>query len=283
MPGLLIGVIAISFAAIFFRKTAPTHPLVAAGTRLAIAAVLLSPWTFRSIRKSGLKGSFLVPALGAGALYGLHFGAWVTSLTMTSVAASVTIVTSTPLILAGISLATGKDRPQKAHWVAMALALVGLGIIGGKDLQAGNSSLLGDALALVGAIAMAGYLLLVRSLGPTLNPLAFTGLATMVGAFFLFAVGLASGIPWVIPSSTAWQFLILAALIPQMVGHTLLTWALKYASPTTVGLSTVGEPVGAAILAWLWLGEILDPLTALGCSITLIAVVAGIKASQLSE
>jgi len=279
LSGLVVGVIAISFAAIFFRKTAPTHPLVAAGTRLAIAAVLLAPWTLRSALKGKLQGRYLACALGAGAFYGLHFGAWVSSLTMTSVAASVTIVTSTPLILAVWSLCTGKDKPQRAHWLAMALALVGLGIIGGADMQSQSSNLAGDGLAFLGAVAMAGYLLLARSLGRDLDPLAFTGFATIVGAGTLFAAGAIMGIPWEIPSTTAWKYLLLAALIPQMIGHTLLTWALRHVSPTTVGLSTVGEPVGAAILAWIWLEESVGAFTAIGCSVTLFAVIVGVRAA----
>jgi len=257
--------------------------MVAAGTRLAIAAVLLAPWTIRSALKGKLKGRYLTYGVGAGALYGLHFGAWVSSLTMTSVAASVTIVTSTPLILAVWSLGTGKDKPQRAHWVAMALALVGLGIIGGADMHSQSSSLAGDGLAFLGAVAMAGYLLLARSLGPNLDPLAFTGIATTVGAATLFAAGAVMGIPWQIPSITAWKYLLLAALIPQMIGHTLLTWALRHVSPTTVGLSTVGEPVGAAILAWLWLEESVGAFTAIGCSITLIAVILGIRAAPAPD
>ena len=275
-PALLVGVIAISFAAIFFRKTDPTHPLVAAAVRLAIASIVLAPWTWSRWRQGFLHRKVLLYGLWAGLLYGLHFGAWVSSLAMTSVAASVTIVTSTPLILAGVALFTGKDRPRPGHWVAMGLALLGLTIIGVADLQMGNTNLAGDVLAFVGAVAMAGYLLLARSLGPTLDPLAFTGLATTVGAISLFIVGAASGIPLEVPTNEAWGFLFLAALIPQLVGHTSLTWALRFVTPTVVGLATVGEPVGSTLLAWIWLGEEVSPTVFSGCSITLVAVVLGI-------
>ena len=276
LPALAAGVISISFAAIFFRKTDPTHPLVAAGVRLAIASIFLAPWAWRRWKQGLMEPRVLRYGVWAGLLYGLHFGAWVSSLVMTSVAASVTIVTSTPLILAGFALVTGKDRPRTGHWVAMGLALLGLSVIGAADLQAGDSNLIGDILAFVGAIAMAGYLLLARSLGPKLDPWAFTGIATTVGAISLFVVGAASGIPLEVPTREAWFYLCLAALIPQLVGHTSLTWALRYMTPTAVGLATVGEPVGSTFLAWIWLGEGVSPAVFSGCSITIIAVAIGI-------
>ncbi len=96
IPGLFVAVTAVSFAAIFFRKASPTHPLVAAGLRLAFASVLLSPWLLSAWRRGTLTRTVLLHGSVAGLFYGVHFGAWVSSLTLTSVAASVTLVTATP-------------------------------------------------------------------------------------------------------------------------------------------------------------------------------------------
>jgi len=267
---LLVAVVAISFAALFFRLAEPTHPLVAAAVRLGISAVLLLPFVLRAGRQGRLDASMVKAACLGGVFYAVHFGAWVSSLTMTTVAASVTLVTATPLLLALIGLVTGKDRPDRRLWQSLLVACVGIGIIGWESLDEG--ALIGNLLALVGAAGMAFYLLVARGQGERLDPWAFTGIATGVGAFILSGASVATGISLEVPNQSALFFLFLAALVPQLIGHTLLTWALKRVSPVIVGTATLGEPVGASLLAWIWLGEGVGPLVVLGCFITLSGV-----------
>ncbi len=274
---LAVAIVAISFAAIFIREAAPTHPLIVAATRLAIAALILAWPTMRAWRAGRLPAKVLRAAASCGALYGLHFGTWVTSLTMTSVASSVTLVTATPLLLAGLALVTGRDRPEPRHWASIGLALVGLTAIGWADLSLSREALVGDALALVGAAAMAGYLQIARGLGRELDVLAFGGLTTSFGAVALLAASLVAGVPLHFASLESLGWIALAALVPQLIGHNVLTWLLRHATPTAVGLSTVGEPVGATLLAWLWLGEPVTPLVGVGCAITLGAVLLTLK------
>jgi drug/metabolite transporter (DMT)-like permease len=273
---LALGVVAISFAAILFRKAAPTHPLLMAAVRLAVAAVVLAPVTLRAWRRGRLPSRILGPALGAGVLYALHFGTWVSSLELTTVAASVTLVTATPLLLAVVAWVTGRDRPDRRHWGALLLAAVGVTLIGGFDLGTSPRALLGDVLAALGAAAMAGYLLLVRSRGAELDVWGFSGVACAVGAGCLLLAAAAAGLPIRVASSQSLGYLVLAALVPQVLGHGLLTWSLRHVRPTVVGMATVGEPVGSTLLAWLWLGEVVPPGVAAGCAVTLLAVVLSV-------
>lgn len=273
---LVVAVTAISFAAIFFKKAQPTHPIVAAGIRLSIAALLFSPMAIRAWRNGNGSRQLVISGLWAGILYALHFGTWVTSLTLTSVASSVTLVTATPLLLGIYAVLTGNDKPEKKHWLSIALALVGLTVIGSHDSSQSGNALLGDLLAFGGAAAMAGYMLVSRRLGESLDIWIFGAIATSVGAATLLSTALAFDIPIEASSDEALMYLVLAALVPQLIGHNLLTWALRYARPTIVGISTIGEPIGAALLGWLWLGEMVSATVALGCSITLAAVVLAV-------
>ncbi len=274
---LLIAVIAISLAAIFFRKAAPTHPLVAAGTRLLIATAVLSPFMFR--RVMALPKKIKVAGMVGGLLYAVHFGAWVWSLNLTSVAASVTLVTATPIMLAVYGLFSRRDRPGKKLMFALILATLGVLCIGGHDLGHSSAAAAGDALALVGAIGMAGYMLLVRGLG-SIDTLAFMNIAVACSAIILLGLATLLGIFPLPQSPQAWGWLALAALIPQIVGHGILTWSLRHTTPTRVGLITVGEPVGAAALAWFWLGDTLSPEVLVGCAMTCAAVFMALKESQ---
>ena len=274
---LVVGVTAIAFAAIFFRLAAPTHPLAMSCLRLSMASALLSPLVVRAWRRGRLSSRQVRAAALAGVMYAVHFGAWVSSLTLTSVASSVTLVTATPLLLAIVGLATGRDRPDRRLGVALSLSLVGLAIIGGQDLAISDDALLGDGLAILGAAAMAGYLLIARDLGEELDVWAFSGIATGVGALTLAATTVAAGVSLEPASMEAFGFIVLATLVPQLIGHTLLTWCLRVTRPTVVGIATLGEPVGSSALAWVLLGEALEGWGVVGCAVTLAAVFIAIR------
>jgi drug/metabolite transporter (DMT)-like permease len=271
VPALVAAVCAISFAAIFFRKAAPTHPLVAAGVRLAIAATLLSPLVVRSWRAGRLPATVIRSAALGGVAYAVHFGAWVTSLTMTTVTAAVTLVTATPIALAIAGMVSKRDAPERRHGWAIALAAVGLSLIGGADL-ANPGALAGDGLALLGALAMAAYMLIARRHGEALDSWAYSGIAAAVGAALLLATAALAGVPIAFAGIEPFGYVVLAALFPQLVGHGLITWSLRRTRPTVVALATLAEPAGSTLLAWLWLGERAGGLTMLGAVITVAAI-----------
>lgn len=265
-----VAVVAISFAAIFFRLASPTPPAVAAGWRLVIAALALAPWWTSPFARDT---RFRRRAVVAGAFYGLHFGTWVASLGLTSVAASVTLVTTTPLLLAALSLVTGRDRPRPRIWIALAIGAVGVAVMASGYADAPPGTLFGNALAFAGAVAMAGFLTTARGAGAALDARVFTGAAAAVGSALLLAFAALRGEALVPPSLEATGFIALAALIPQLVGHTLLVRALRDATPLVVSMAVVGEPAGATLLAWWWLGEGVGPVVGAGCALTLFAVI----------
>ena len=279
-PALGLGVLSVSFAAIFFVQAQPTDPLVAAGIRLFVAASLLLPFVLRAKKRGRLTRRVVQAGVLGGACYAVHFGAWVASLERTSIAASVTLVASTPILLAVASLFTGKDRPSRSLWVAIGLAVVGLVILGAADLHSSSGSLTGDFLALLGCAAMAVYLLLVRGMGPGLDPVAFSGIACGTGSAFLLGTAAAWGIPIEAASQEALGWLVLAALIPQLIGHLILTWSLRYTTPTVVALGVTCEPVVSTGLGVALLGRIPTTMVGVGCTVTLLAVVVAILAGR---
>ena len=271
-PALVAAVVAISFAAIFLKLAEPTHALTRSGLRLLMAAALLLPAVARGWRRKRLQ-----PVLGwavvAGLLYAVHFSAWIWSLDLTSVAASVTLVTATPLLLAVVGVVTGRDRPEGRLWAALALGAAGVVVVGGADLSFSGRALAGDGLALLGTAAMAAYLLLARHLGPDLEVWSFMGVACAVGGGAVMAVAAAAGVVLGPANGKALFYIFLSALIPQLVGHGLMTWSLRHTTPTVVGLATLGEPVGSTLLAWAWLGEAAPAAVLVGCAVVLGALI----------
>ena len=273
MAALFLAVCAISTAAIFFKLARPTHPLVAAATRLSIAALLLFPPTLWQWRQGAWRRTVAPWAVLGGVLYAVHFGAWVASLWLTSVASSVTLVCITPLFLVGWAWITGRDKPRVGVLGAMAMASVGVVLIGAHDVATGQSAWVGDLFAMLGALAIAPYLLVVRRLGPELKLWPFMGTACGVGALLLWAAAAGIGVSPLRPVSwEAFVALACAALLPQLVGHSLLAWSLRHISPVAVSVGVLAEPVIASVLGLVILGESLPPLVLLGGAVTLLAV-----------
>ena len=75
-------------------------------------------------------------------------------------------------------------------------------------------------------------------------------------------------------------WIFLSALIPQLLGHGLLTWSLRHTTPTVVALAILGEPVGSTLLAWAWLGEAAPALVLAGCAVVLAALVLALSAPR---
>jgi drug/metabolite transporter (DMT)-like permease len=144
-------------------------------------------------------------------------------------------------------------------------------------LQGG--ALLGDVLALIGAIMAAAYLLIGRRLreGMSLVPYIFLvyGIASIV--LVLFVLG--AGQPFTGYQPQTYLWFILLAFVPQLLGHSTFNWSLRYLSAALVSTSLLGEPVGSTILAYFILQETPGILKIFGA----ILILAGIFIATRSE
>jgi drug/metabolite transporter (DMT)-like permease len=257
-----VAVVGVSFASLFFRL-AESPPLVKAFYRLAIAALILLPFVLLR-GGTGLRGipprDWGLVAL-TGAILGLHFGTWVTSLGLTSVAASTLLVSCHPVVVGFLSHRYLGDRVRR--WVALgiALALGGLAIIALGDYGRGGDSLLGDLLAFAGGLAAGLYLILGRRLRQRMELLPYVFTVYSIAALTLLGALLLLGeepLPAAPDHGLAVELLLFLALavVSSIGGHTLYNWVLRMVPATVVSISLVGEPLGASLLAAAFLGEL---------------------------
>lgn len=300
---LLIAIAAVSTASIFIRFAQLEAPsLVIAALRLTFASLALAPIALTRYREELRKLTRTQSLLGllSGAFLAIHFATWISSLEYTSVASSVVLVSTGPLWVALLSPVLLKEPQTKAVLIGMLFALAGGTIIGLGDAclltpggaTAGSAvaglvcpplsefvrgeAFLGNFLALAGAWAVAGYLLIGRRLrgGMSLVPYIFVvyGIAAIVLLGIMFAAGQRpTGFT---PITYVW--ILLLALIPQLVGHSTYNWALRYLPAALVSITTLGEPIGSAILAYFILRETPTLLTIFGG----VLILAGIYISS---
>ena len=254
--GLFAGVIAVSFAALLIRLAAAPALSIAA-YRLVIAGVptaLLAGWRSRAELRR------LSPAeAGIGTLSGVclagHFATWVASLQYATVASSVTLVTTSPFFVAAFAFLFLRERISCLMLCAIVICTAGGIVIGATDFASGTRSLVGDGLALAGAVFAAAYLTLGRRMRMRVSLLAYVGIVYPVAAVSLLLMAVASRQPLAGFSGHTYLMLTLLALVPQLIGHSALNWALGYLSASFVAVAVLGEPVLATLLAAMFLSE----------------------------
>jgi drug/metabolite transporter (DMT)-like permease len=300
MPPILVitfGILAVSTGSIFVRFAQVYAPsIVIAAYRLGLATLFLAPIALIRHRAElrGIQGQDRRLAIGSGIFLALHFATWISSLEYTTVVSSVVLVSTAPLWVALLSPITVKEPLTKPILIGMGLAFLGVIVVGVSDvcsIQSGRllcpslfefvrgEAFIGDLLALTGALMAAGYLLIGRRLrvGISLVPYIFVvyGIAAIVLTILMFASG-QSAFGYA-PQTYVW--LILLALVPQILGHSSFNWALGYLSAAFVSITLLGEPIGSAVLAYILLDETPTILKIFGA----ILILAGIFIASRGE
>jgi len=289
--GTALGILFVSTASIFIRfAQSEASSLVIAASRLLLASLVLVPvawvkyrheWrslSWKDILKGGLSGLFLA----------IHFAVWITSLQLTSVASSVVLVTTTPLWVALLSPVVLKESIRKWVIIGLIVSFTGGVIVGFGQACSFTSSgmvceeqiftgstMFGNFLALVGAWMAAGYLLIGRQLRKTLSTVSYTALVNGIAAVILLVVVLFRSEPVFSYSSKTYLWLLSLGVFPQLLGHSLFNWALKYISAAYVSLTFLGESIGTIILALIFLKEVPTLLEGVGAVLILMGIVVG--------
>ncbi len=272
---LTLGVVSISFAAVFIRLADGPVASVAA-LRLLFATIVLLPFVIfsRNTRNSimklprGEKGLLVL----AGLFLALHFLSWIASLSFTGITSSIVFVTTSPIFIEIYSVTVRREKTSAKVWIGIGLTVAGAVILGGGNIAAGGENWKGDLLAVAGAIAVASYFIVGSRLRPKLTLLAYifpvygTAALFLVLAASLLGAGL-TGLP-----ARTYFYCFLMALVCQVTGHSLFNWALRRMKTTLVAMATLGEPIGTTMIAWLILGELPVPTEILGGVVVLAGV-----------
>jgi len=298
---ILIAVLAVSTASIFIRFAQQEAPsLVIAALRLTFAALALAPVALTRYQQElrGMSRFELLLGLLSGIFLAIHFATWISSLEYTSVASSVVLVSTGPLWVALFSPIFLKEPLTRSVLIGMALTLLGGTLIGLSDscsidlwsrytVRATRPTLLacpplsefvqgeaflGNFLALVGAWTVAGYLMIGRRLRAGMSLIPYIFVVYGISAVVLLGIMLAAGQSPFGFSPIFYLWIVLLALVPQLVGHSTYNWALRYMPAALVSITTLGEPIGSAVLAYFILKEVPTLLTIFGGTLILAGI-----------
>jgi drug/metabolite transporter (DMT)-like permease len=267
LPAVAVGVLAVSASAIFIRLAGAPAVAIAFWRCALGAAVLLPPALIR--KDTFPRGRALYAGIASGVALGAHFGFWISSLDYTSVAASVVLVSTQPVFVAVLAYLLFGERTSPLSFFGILIAIAGTAIIA-FDRTVGSAAFLGNVLALVGAVTVAVYVLIGRSSRTGgVGVLPYSIVVYSAAAATLLPVALVLDVQLWGYAGETWFWLAAITVGPQLMGHTVFNWALRYVEASVISGTILAEPVVAALLAWLVLSERPGVLTIVGGVIVL--------------
>lgn len=301
MAVLAAGVLIAATSSILIRyaQQAGLSSLTISAGRMGLAVLLLTPlvaWRARAEVARLARRDWGI-GIAAGAFLAVHFATWISSLEYTSVASSAALVTTNPIWVGLASWLILREPPARAAAIGIALSMAGsLAILLGDAPGAGGKApLLGNALALAGAVAVSGYFLVGRTLRHRVSLLVYIWIAYGAAALLLIVAAVTEAVAAMGAASVAssapdpaalalapwigWLCVAGLAVGPQLLGHTAFNWSLRRLSATFVAVSILGEPLGSAFFAWLLFGEGISATQSVGFALLL----AGIVVASLAE
>jgi drug/metabolite transporter (DMT)-like permease len=277
---LLAGILAVSTSSILIRL-ADAPPLTVGTWRLLLATLFLTPLALPRARREWalLSHRDLLALAGSGVALAVHFSAWIYSLSLTTVASSTILVATNPIF---VGLATHYILRQpigRSMLVAIAVTLAGSVLIGYGDIALSPRALLGDLLALAGAVAGSAYIMLGQVVRRRVSTLTYIWPCYGLAGLILLVISMLARQPLLGYRPETLGIFVLLAVVPQILGHSSFNWALGHFSPLLVTVALLGEPVGATLLAWLILGEVPTTLALYGGPLIML----GILLASLAE
>jgi drug/metabolite transporter (DMT)-like permease len=283
-----VAVLAISSAAAVTKLAEPLGPEVIACLRVSVTGLGLALATSKTTRVAS-RALLAAPREAwltalAGLCLAAHFAAWIASLSLTSIVRSVALVSTQPLWAGLLARALGDEAPARLY-LGTLVAIVGTSImvfdLDSLWLDELGGHWLGDLLALSGAVTAAIYLAIGRrvhaTLGDALPVEGYFACVNLLAAACLGAFALARGVSFAPTGVAVADYLAIAWLgvVPGIVGHGLLNWSVRRVPVHVVSLAVLLEPAGAAIVAWLLLGEGVGGQEVVGAAVLLLGVGLG--------
>ncbi len=275
-----VSIVAVSFASIFILSC-EAPPLSIAFYRILFTTLIVAPFVFLSKRSRtellAIPRSTLWMMILIGLTLAAHFALWITSLTKTSVASSVVLVTAHPVFVAPVSHYLLKERLSRLNVIGIAIAVAGVAVLvtGNYGSSAFTlDTLEGNVLAMLGGLAAGLYILGGRVARKTVSIFPYALVVYAVATLALIPICLAFDAPLSGLRTDDYLIILLMAVVAGLLGHTLYNWSLGHIRAAVASVFLLGEPIGSSLLAYAipWIHQEPSPFTLVGGAIILLGI-----------
>lgn len=273
VTALLIGAACIGTSALWV-KVSETGPVSTAFWRVFLALPLLWVWALaeRGHPARADPATERKLMLWAGLFFAGDLAVWHWSIVLTSVANATLLANLAPIFVTLAAWLLFRRTPSGRFMVGLATALTGMAVLIGGDFRLGGTQVLGDALGVVTAMFYAGYQLVVTRLRASVSTASIMAWSGVITAAVLLPLALVSGEQFFPLTDGGWGKLIGLALVSQVVGQSLIAYAMAHLPATFSSVGLLFQPVMAALFAWILLGETLGWIAIAGAMTVLIGI-----------
>lgn len=270
---IFIGLLFSSMSSMFIRIIDAPAIKIATYRLIAASFFFMIPFTVNCFRnKSTLSKKGVILAMVSGFFLAGHFATWISSLSYTTVSSSTVLVSLSPLFVASYNVIVLKERVLKIQIIGILVTIIGAVIISAGDFKISGDAIFGDFLAFLGAIFVAGYLIIGRNVRKNMALVDYVFVTYSSSAILLLTLSVFLKIDLSFSSATNLTLMITHGLVSSGLGHTIYNWMLQYTTSTFVSTATLGEPVIASVMAYTFLNETPTLQTIIGG----IIVIAGL-------
>jgi drug/metabolite transporter (DMT)-like permease len=266
------------------RVASALPPVALAAARTALAAVLLfasQPRVAFAAYRSQSKKT-LIGLVAAGALLAVHFSLFLWGLATTSFAATVALISLEPLGVVLVAWGAFKIAPKRLEWVGIGLATVGALVVS-RGAGVGEHKLSGDLMVVAAVVVYGFYVAFARGLRDTMPAVPYAAFVYAASAVVLSPLAIPQIIAMATPLPVTWVAVVLLAVIPTLIGHTLVQVAARTASPSVVALISPGETVGSLAIGAVLLGKWPTFYEGVGTVIILMGATVAIRGAAVGE
>lgn len=252
---LILGVWACSTAVIFIKQS-HLPPVLLAGLRQLVAAVVLAPLFWREQRRHRYPLRRLTATILPGIVLGIHFISWIIGARLAAAANASLIVNLVPVSMPFFLFAMFRERPTGGEWCGTAVAMVGMLLLSGADFSLDRHYFRGDLVCFGSMLFFCFYLALGRRNRDVPSLWLYVVPLYAVGGLFCTVMSLFWGNPiQAYPVRELWLLLALG-VIPTVIGHSILNVSMHRLPGQLVSIINMGQFIFAGIMAYFLFREV---------------------------
>ncbi|MDB4933231.1 MAG: transporter of the drug/metabolite transporter superfamily [Labilithrix sp.] len=245
-----------------------------AGVLLAVVAPVVLARSVRALSSRQRAGVAL-----AGTLLAAHFALFLGGLGATSLAAAVALVSLEPIAVVLAAFFAFGVRPTRREMLGLLVATLGAVVVA-TGAGEGEHRLAGDLMVLGCVVLYGAYVMAARGLKDAMPPLPYASVVYGTASLVLLPFAIVLGTTAAVPAPKPALAVLAMALVPTLIGHTLVQRIARRAPPVLVALVSPGETAGSLVIGAVVMGSAPTMHEGMGCGLVLVGATLAVTGKK---